>query len=182
MGKTFLMEFLAEQQPRVIVVDSKGRVNWKGYHLTTNPQGAFLADKVIYRPEGGAPPEEWWPEAVQSLIERGGGVIIVDEMSYIVTVNRITKGLSDAFRLGGEQSVGVWYCAQESTAVHNTTLRQAGLIIMFYNQGASDREKLAAIVGDMAHVTAYLPKYQFVVFVRGETYDRDAIPTYMVEA
>lgn len=178
MGKTFLTERWLEQQPRVIVVDSKHRVNWKGYHLTDNPVAALLTDKVIYRPPSGRPPDDWWFEAVQVLHERGGGIIYIDEMSFITDANRIPKGLGDAFRLGRELGVGIWFSAQESTTVHNTTLRQAEMLVMFYNQGASDRDKLARIVGDMAFVTAYLPKYEFVVFVRGETYDHDAVPTY----
>lgn len=180
MGKTFLAEHLLAQQPRVIVVDSKHRVNWKGYHLTDNPVAALLEDRVIYRPPGGRPPAEWWAEAVQTLHARGGGVIYVDEMAFISDPNRIDKGLADAFRLGGELGVGIWFSAQESTTVHNTTLRQAEMLILFYNQGASDRDKLGKIVGDMAYTTAHLPKYRFVVFVRGETYDHNEIPVYEV--
>lgn len=178
MGKTFAVERLLDQQPRVIVVDSKHRVNWKGYHLTDNPVAALLTDKVIYRPPNGKPPDEWWMEAVLSLHERGGGVIYVDEMSVITDANRIPKGLSDAIRLGRELGVGIWFAAQESTTVHNTTLRQADMLVMFYNQGESDRVKLAGIVGDMAFITAHLPKYHCIVFVRGETYDHDSVPTY----
>lgn len=180
MGKTFLAEHLLEQQPRVVVVDSKHRVRWSGYHLTDNPVAALLADKVIYRPPGGAPPDSFYWEAVNTLHERGGGTLYVDEMSYVTSANRIPKGLADAFRLGGEIGVGVWYSAQESTTVHNTTLRQSELLILFYNQGASDREKLAKVTGDMAFVTAHLPKYEFVVFERGETYDHEAVPVYKV--
>lgn len=180
MGKTFLAEHLLAQQPRVIVVDSKHRVNWEGYYLTDNPVAARLKPRVIYRPPSGKPPDSWWFETVQVLHEHGGGVIYVDEMSYISDSHRIPPGLADAFRLGGEIGVGIWFSAQESTSVHNTTLRQAELLVMFYNQGASDRDKLSRIVGDMGHVTAYLPKYEFVVFVRGETYDHDAVPVYKV--
>lgn len=181
MGKTFLAERMLEQQPRVIVVDSKGFVKWKGYHLTSNPVAALTEDKVIYRPSDGKPPPGFWAEAVRSLHARGGGVIYVDEMSYVTDSNRIDKGLADGFRLGGEIGVGFWYAAQESTTVHNTTLRQSEALVMFYNQGASDRDKLGRIVGDMAYVTAYLQPWQFVVFERGETYDGEAVPIYTVD-
>lgn len=180
MGKTFLAEHLLEQQPRVIVVDSKHRVNWTGYHLTDNPVAALLTDKIIYRPPSGTPPADWWAEAVHTLHENGGGIIYIDELSFIVTPNVITKGLGDGFRLGGELGVGIWWSAQESTSIHNTTMRQAEMLILFYNQGASDRDKISRIVGDMGHVTSNLPKYEFVVFVRGETYDHDAVAVYKV--
>lgn len=181
MGKTFMVEHLVEQQPRYIVVDSKHRVQWKGAHLTDNPIAALMTDRVIYRPDGGKPPQHWWAEAVQSLHERGGGVLVVDEMSFVTGPGVIDKGLADAFRLGGELGVGVWFCGQESTTIHNTTLRQAEMIVLFYNQGASDRDKLARIVGDMAYTTAHLQPFDFIVFVRGETYDHDAIPVYRIE-
>lgn len=180
MGKTYLLEFLLQQQPRWIVVDSKHMVKYKGAYLTSDPVAALLQDKVIYRPESGRPPEDFWMEAVRSLHERGGGVLVIDEGSYITSATQIPKGLADAIRLGGELGVGVWILAQESTSVHNTTLRQSDMIVMFYNQGASDREKLSMITGDMAFATAHLEKYQFIVFQRGETYDHDAIPVYTV--
>jgi hypothetical protein len=186
MGKTFLVEFLLREQKRVIVIDSKGMITWKGYHLTENPVAALLlvrdGHKVIYRPRSGVPPESWWAEAVQVLHECGGGVIYIDELSYLVTPNKIDKGLADGFRLGGEIGVGFWYSAQESTSIHNTTLRQSGIIIVFYNQGHSDREKLAAAIGDMGHGTVDLDKYHFMVFVRGETYDHSAVPVYTMNA
>lgn len=182
MGKTFLVERLLSNQPRVIVVDSKHRVNWKGYHLTTNPMSAFLTDKVVYRPADGVPPGNWWRGALDSLHERGGGIIYIDELSVICTPNRIPQGLADDFRIGRELGVGIWWAAQESTAIHNTALRQADQLILFYNQGASDREKLISIVGDMGEVSGHLPKYDFVLFVRGETYDGQNVPTYRAMA
>lgn len=180
MGKTFAVEHLVAQQPRVIVVDSKHRINWPGYHLTDNPVAALLEDRVIYRPPGGKPPEDWWMQAVESLHERGGGVVYVDEMPVVCTENRIPQGLADGFRIGAELGVGIWFSAQETTTIHNTTLRQAEQLVLFYNQGASDRDKITRIVGDMGEVTGHLDKYDFVVFVRGETYDGDAIPVYRI--
>lgn len=181
MGKTFLVERLAAQQPRMIVVDSKHRVNWKGFHLTDNPIAALLEDRVIYRPPNGRPPEDFWAGALNSLSERGGGVVYIDELPVIVTSNRIPQGLADLFRVGGEIGVGVWWAAQESTSIHNTTMRQAEQLILFYNQGASDRDKVTGVVGDMGEVTGHLEKYDFVVFVRGETYEHEAIPVYRVK-
>lgn len=180
MGKTFLMEGLLSPQPRVIVVDSKHRVNWKGYHLTDNPVAALLQDRVIYRPPNGRPPDDWWRESMLSLHDRGGGIVYIDELSIICTANVIPSGLADIIRLGRELGVGVWWSAQESVSIHNTPLRQADQLIMFYNQGASDRDKLIRIVGDMGEVTGELKEYQFVVFVRGETYDNQDIPVYQV--
>jgi hypothetical protein len=178
MGKTFLVERLAAEQPRIIVVDSKHRVNWKGYYLTDNPVAALLEDKVIYRPPNGVPPADFWESALASLVERGGGVLYIDEIPVIVTQNTMPKGLANVFRVGGELGVGVWWASQESTTIHNTTMRQCNQLVLFYNQGNSDREKVMGIVGDMAEITAHLPKYEFVVFVRGETTDAQAIPVY----
>lgn len=181
MGKTFLMEWLVAPQPRVLVVDSKHRVNWSGYHLTDNPVAALLQDHVIYRPPTGRPPDDFWREAMLSLHDRGGGIIYIDELSIICTANTIPSGLADVIRLGRELGVGVWWSAQESVSIHNTPLRQCEQLIMFYNQGASDRDKLIRIVGDMGEVTGELKEYQFVVFVRGETYDNQDIPVYQVD-
>lgn len=182
MGKTFLVERLAQEQPNIIVIDSKGRVNWKGFHLTDNPLAALLEARVIYRPASGVPPEDWWIQAMRSMQERGGGVIYIDELPVITTAGKIPKGLADIFRVGAELGVGVWWSAQESTTIHNTTLRQSEQLILFYNQGASDRDKIIRVVGDMGEVTSRLDKYQFIVFVRGETYDNDEIQVYQAVA
>jgi len=80
--------------------------------------------------------------------------------------------------VGAELGVGVWYSAQESTTIHNTVLRQAQQLVLFYNQGTSDREKMLGIVGDMAEVTAHLPNYDFIVFEQGVTKDGAPIPVY----
>lgn len=181
MGKTYLMEELVGDQKRSLVVDSKHRVSWKGYHLTDNPVAALLQDKVIYRPATGRPPDDFWREAMLSLHDRGGGIIYIDELSIICTANKIPSGLADVVRLGRELGVGVWWAAQESTAIHNTMMRQADQLVMFYNQGASDRDKLVKIVGDMGETTSQLDKYQFVVFERGETYDNQAVPVYQAD-
>jgi hypothetical protein len=180
MGKTFLVERLAAEQPRIIVVDSKHRVNWKGYYLTDNPAAALLEDRVIYRPPTGEPPAEWWEAALESLVERGGGVIYVDELPVVVTSSKIPRGLAKILRVGGELGVGIWWSAQESTTIHNTTIRQCNQVVLFYNQGASDREKVMGVVGDMAEITGHLPPYDFIVFVRGETTDNQQIPVYRV--
>lgn len=181
MGKTFLMERLLEQQPRVIVVDPKHRIAWKGYHMTDSPLGALQRDKVIYRPaDTGIPPDDFWWTAAEDLHDRGGGIIYIDELSVVCSDSRVPKGLAKTVRLGGELGVGVWWAAQESTSIHNTMMRQCEQLILFYNQGASDRDKITRIVGDMGEATAKLREYQFVVFVRGETYDNEAIPVYKV--
>lgn len=180
MGKTFLCERLAQEQERIIVVDSKERVNWKGFHLTNNPMGALIQDRVIYRPPTGVPPEDWWVSAMDSLSERGGGVIYIDEIPVITTSGKIPAGLAKVFRVGSEIGVGVWWSAQESTTIHNTTLRQSEQIVLFYNQGASDREKITKIVGDMGEITGKLDPWQFIVFVRGETRDGEDTKLYRV--
>lgn len=182
MGKTFLIERLAAKQPRFVVVDSKHRVNWKDFHLTSNPAATHLRNRIIYRPPSGRPPDSWWEHTMYDLHDKGGGVIYVDEGPVVCTANRIPDGMAKVYRVGGELGVAIWMSSQESTTIHNTTMRQSNQIIMFYNQGASDRDKLARITGDMAEVTGKLHEYQFVVFVRGETYDADAVPVYQAVA
>lgn len=178
MGKTYLVERLAKEQPRIIVIDSKHRVRWKGFHLTDNPMSALLEDRVIYRPPNGVPPNEWWEQAMNFLHEQGGGVIYIDELPVIATDSKIPTGLAKVIRIGSEIGVGLWWSAQESTTIHNTPLRQSEQLILFYNQGASDRDKLIKIVGDMAEVTGRLKEYEFIVFIRGETRDGEPIDIY----
>jgi hypothetical protein len=51
---------------------------------------------------------------------------------------------------------------------------------LFYNQGASDRDKVTDVVGDMGEVTGHLEPWEFVVFERGQIYDNANIPVYKV--
>jgi hypothetical protein len=177
-GKTYLMGKLLEPQPRVIVVDSKHRVNWPGFFLTDDPDAALLRDKVIYRHEDKVP-NRFWEQAMDSLAERGGGIIYCDEMAELTTPNFAPPGLKTIFRLGGEIGVGCWWSAQESTGVMNTVIRQSDILLLFLNTGASDRDKLIQTAGDMGEVTSRLGLYEFVVFqAYGEGYDPDHIQTY----
>lgn len=181
-GKTFLMEQLLAEQPRVIVIDSKWRVKFKGFSLTHDARAALTEDKIIYRHGAEGVPSWFWEAARDSLVERGGGIIYLDEASVIVSPNKIPDGLGEVFRLGGEQGVAVWWSAQESTSIHNTLLRQSDLLALFFNQGASDRDKLIRTCGDIGEVTAYLPLWQFVVFQgAGTSYRPDSIPVYQVD-
>lgn len=177
-GKTFLFEKLLRDQPRVIVVDSKHRVRWNGYSLTDDPKAALLRDKVIYRHKGKVP-NEWWEDALEALHDRGGGIIYCDEMAELTSPNMAPAGIKTVFRLGGEIGVGCWWAAQEATGVNNTVIRQSEILCMFMNHGASDRDKLIGIVGDMGEVTAHLGYYEFVVFQSyGQSYDPRDIGVY----
>lgn len=181
-GKTFLMEKLLQPQPRVIVVDSKHRVRWPGFFLTDDPNAALLRDKVIYRPpEGKAPPNWFWTAAMDSLHDRGGGIIYLDEAGEITTANMLPAGLRTVIRLGGEIGVGVWWASQEATSVNNVLIRQSEILCLFMNHGASDRDKLIQTVGDMGEVPASLGFYEFVIYEgNGEAYDSSAIKVYKV--
>lgn len=176
-GKTFLMERLLDPQPRVIVVDSKHRVRWSGYYLTNDATAAAnTEDRVIYRPDA-AIPDSFWINAMDSLHERGGGVIYCDEMPEVTTSNFMPKGLKTVFRLGREIGVGVWWSAQEATGVHNTVIRQSDYLCLFMNHGASDRDKLIQTAGDMGEATANMHFYEFMLFTSsGEPYDPSDIP------
>lgn len=181
-GKTFLMERLCEQQKNVLVIDSKERVNWKGYYLTYSINATLLEPRTIFRHRAVAIPDTFWMRAVESLHERGGGVIYIDELPVLTGPNKISSGLADAFRLGAEIGVAVWWSAQESTGVHNTALRQSEVLCLFVNQGASDRDKLIRNVGDMGEVTAHLAPHEFVVYENfGAAYDASDIPVWKVK-
>lgn len=181
-GKTFLMEGLCKQQKNVLVIDSKERVNWKGYYLTYSINATLLEPRTIFRHRAVAIPDTFWMRAVESLHERGGGVIYIDELPVLTGPNKISSGLADAFRLGAEIGVAVWWSAQESTGVHNTALRQSEVLCLFVNQGASDRDKLIRNVGDMGEVTAHLAPHEFVVYENfGAAYDASDIPVWKVK-
>lgn len=181
-GKTFAMERLLAAQPRVLVIDSKHRVNWKGYSLTYDRAAALLENHTIYRHGEAGIPASFWEDAMQNLHERGGGVIYIDELPVLTGPNKMPAGLANVFRLGGEIGVGVWWSAQESTGVHNTAIRQSELMLLFLNQGASDRDKIIKTCGDIGEVTAHLEPWQFVVFENfGQAYDPTNIPVWRVE-
>lgn len=182
-GKTFLMERLCAEQRNVLVIDSKERVNWPGYYLTYDIRATLLEPKTIFRHRKVSIPDTFWMRAVESLHERGGGVIYIDELPVLTGPNKISSGLADAFRLGAEIGVAIWWAAQESTGVHNTALRQSEVLALFVNQGASDRDKLIKNVGNMGEVTAHLAPHEFVVYENfGAAYDATDIPVWKVDA
>lgn len=182
-GKTFLMTALLVEQPRVIVIDSKHRVEIPGFSLTYDWRSAanLATDKLIYRHQGPIP-NDFWHRAMQSLHDAGGGVIYLDEAPVITTANSIPSGLKDVVRLGGELGVAVWWSGQEATGVNNTLIRQSDVILLFHNNGASDRDKLIQTCGDMGEATYVLQPWEFMVYQSGgKTYDPSAIPVYKVE-
>lgn len=183
-GKTFLMERMLASQPRDLVVDSKHRVKWPGYYLTDDPTAAMLRDKVIYRPpEGKTPPAWFWTAAMDSLHERGGGIIYLDEAGEVTTPNMIPSGLRTVVRLGREIGVGVWWSSQEATSVSNVLIRQSDILCLFMNHGASDRDKLIQTCGDMGEVPGVLGFYEFTIYqANGAAYDSQNINVYKAPA
>lgn len=177
-GKTKLMEKLLADQPRVIIVDDKHRVNFPGYHLTSDPAAALLEPKTIFRPEGKIPPQ-FWEDVLTTLHKAGGGILYIDELSEQCTPNSMPEGLKTILRMGRELGVGLWFSAQSATEIFNTAIRQADVLILFLNVGASDRDKIIKTAGDIGEVTAHLQLYQFVVFESAnQAYDPEAIPAY----
>lgn len=180
-GKTFLMEQLLESQPRVLIVDDKHRVNFPGYHLTSNPAAALLEPKTIYRPDGNIP-SEFWEDALDALHKAGGGIIYIDELSEQSSPNSMPAGLKSILRMGRELGVGLWWSAQSATEIYNTAIRQSDILILFLNVGASDRDKIIKTAGDIGEVTAHLNLYEFVVFESAnQAYDPEQIPAWKYE-
>ncbi len=183
-GKTYAAEKFLEDQPRVVIVDPKHRVNFPGYHLTYNVAAALLEDKTIYRPpEDEKIPNSFWQDAKQVMNEKGGGVVYVDELAVITTPNTIPSGLRDLLNTGRELGVGVWYAAQAASEIPNTALRGSNVLVLFVNVGASDRDKIIRNAGDIGEVTASLDFRQFVIVeLANRTYDPDHIPVYTIPA
>lgn len=181
-GKTKLFELHLENQPRVVVVDSKHRVNFKGYHLTSSPTAALLEARTIYRPDGPIP-DSFWEDVMYKLHEDGGGILYIDELSEVCSPSHMPAGLKSIFRMGRELGVSVWWSAQSATEVTNTALRQSNIMCLFMNQGASDRDKIIKIAGDIGEATAALDFYEFMVFeAENKAYDPLHIPVYRVPA
>lgn len=181
-GKTFLAEKLLEDQPRVVVVDPKHRCNFPGYYLTENPAAALLEDKTIFRPTGKIP-NTFWEDCKDELHEKGGGIVFIDELAVITGPNTIPPGLRDLFNTGREIGVGVWFAAQASSEIPNTALRGSNVLILFTNVGASDRDKIIRIAGDIGEITAHLDLREFVVVeLANRAYDPARIPVYTLNA
>jgi hypothetical protein len=175
---------LLKQQPRVVVVDSKHRVDWDGFSLTYDWRAAanFATHKIIYRHRGDIPPE-FWRRVLQSLHDAGGGVLYLDEAPAITSPSSAPSGLKDVIRMGGQLGVGVWWAGQEATGVNNTLIRQSDVLLLFHNNGASDRDKLIQTCGDMGEATYVLQPWEFMVYESGgKTYDPGKIPVYKVES
>lgn len=181
-GKTYLAEKLLADQPRVIVVDPKRRVNWPGYHLTENPAAALLEPKTIFRPKGPIP-NSFWVDCKEVLHEMGGGIVYIDELAVITTPHTIPAGLRELFNTGRELGVGVWFAAQAASEIPNTALRGSNVLVLFVNVGASDRDKIIRTAGDIGEVTAHLDMREFVVVeLANRAYDPAHIPVYTVNA
>ena len=177
-GKTYLMQRLLDEQPRVIIVDDKHRVNFPGYHLTSNPSAALLEPKTILRPQGPLP-NTFWEDCLTTLHKAGGGIVYIDELSEQCTQNSMPPGLKTILRMGRELGVGLWWSAQSATEVFNTAIRQSDVLLLFLNVGASDRDKIIKTAGDIGEVTAHLNLYEFVIFESSNrAYDPAAIPAW----
>lgn len=181
-GKTFFMEHMLKDQDRVVIIDTKHRVNFRGYFLTSDPAAALLEKKVIYRPQGKVP-NSFWEDLLDKLAEDGGGVVYIDELAIVSTPNTIPSGLQEIFNTGRELGVVVWWSAQAATEIPNTALRSSTVLVLFVNVGASDRDKIIRNAGDIGEVTAHLKFREFVIVeLANKAYDPAHISVYTLNA
>lgn len=80
-GKTTLARVFLESRPYVVVIDSKGELDWPGWKITSNPDviSQVEASKIIYRPPY-ATLQEDVSELFLMIYEQGGWTVFVDEV------------------------------------------------------------------------------------------------------
>ena len=161
-GKTFLVRALLSTVQRVVVADPKGTLtSWGLTDWNGNPK-ALKQD--MYRLRIPAPLDGDWEPYCAAIYQQGDVLLYIDEMYGVVPPGkRLPPYLNALYTRGRELGIGVWAATQRPAWVPLVMLSEAEWIVTFRLQLESDRQRIAAIVGEK--VLARVPdKYGFWLY------------------
>lgn len=167
-GKTTLAEYILRFFPFVVVLDTKGYINWPGYKLykakrntAFKTAGQFQndakvfkqlinakEDKLIFRPSAKwLRDDEQIEKFFQWIYWRENCVLYVDEATSITTSTYIPDSFFDCIVRGRELGVQTFVSSQRPSGIKPELLTETEHVYCFKLRGVADKEKVEKLCG-----------------------------------
>lgn len=169
-GKTTLARQLLKTRPFVVVIDSKGTLNWEEYtRAMTARQLMRLGNeptenpRLLYRPSY----DEMQNEAVQDsvwswLYQRGHCTLYVDELAAVTNGEQAPRGYGAGLMRGRETGIEVWSATQRPTRIPRIALSESEHVYCFHLRLRQDRVRVQELTGIDEDEIGALAKRTFI--------------------
>ena len=165
-GKTFLAQKLLNDFQYVVVLDSKGTINWTGYKIYRSLKQLVKAreDKLIYRPNIKEVRDEKIIDAFFFWVyERQRTCLYIDEVFAVVSGNSIPDGYHACLTRGRERDITLISSTQRPKRIPQEILSEAENLYIFKLRLENDRDKIEEIIGDTEeNLIKNLPNRYFI--------------------
>lgn len=151
-GKTYLMRHLAARTKRVIILDSKGRLDdWNAEDYSRDAVQRFIRGDDIrlrYRADKDTDASDLWEDAIHTAWSAERCIVYIDELYAVIPPGtRVSPGLAALWTRGREYGIGVWCCTQRPAWVPLFALSESDHFFMFRLTLDEDRKRMAAFMG-----------------------------------
>lgn len=163
-GKTTLAEMVCRSRPWVVVLDSKGTLQWSGYQVHTRLASLTesTAPRLLYRP---VYEELQDPDVLDRFFEwiyrRERTTLYVDEVYAIAQGDRFPYHFGACLTRGRELGIEVFTATQRPSRIPAIVLSESEHLYVFKLKLPRDRDKIEEMTGIDADVVRDLPKHQF---------------------
>jgi hypothetical protein len=164
-GKTTLAQTLLEQRDYVVVFDTKGRIQWPGYHLHTDFAKLTRDDHphLIWRPS-------FTDLRNPGLMNRAWGWIYLrkrttayaDELKDHMVGQLAPPNYERCVTRGREHEISVWSGTQRPSKIPMVALSESETYFVFYLKLPQDRERAEELTGIDYERIETLPKHVFM--------------------
>ncbi len=169
-GKTTLAEFLInayahrENVPFVVVLDTKGKIKWKGYHVITSFSQLIETkyEKVIYYPNVH---EQFDLEVLDNFFKwiflRENTILYVDETSSVAESQKIPFHYKGCLARGRELNITVFSSTQRPKGIPAIIISESANKYVFRLQLEGDRKRVKEFTGITDEDISRLPRHCF---------------------
>lgn len=150
---------------------------WKNTDGVFNPE----AKVQIYLPTFPAIQDPVLNRLCFGLLERGGVVLHIEDMSQVATESKSPMGLTALMTDGRAAEVVMLMCAQRPVGIPRNMIDQAENFVFFRMPDIDDRLRASKILGDKRVETTILPKRYFWYLHEGDDYPTKFSPLPLSE-
>lgn len=170
-GKTTLVREIAKFRDVVVVLDTKGFIDWDGYELHKDFASLIKSKalKLIFRPDG-----KWLrdDDAIELffrwIYERENTTIYIDEATSITSAYKIPQGYFDCIVRGREKNVEVWTSTQRPKKIAQEILTESENCYCFQIRNENDMKVLIDMYGIDSETLKKMPEHYFIYSRNGE--------------
>jgi hypothetical protein len=153
-GKTFLAETYLAGFPNVVVLDTKGFVDWNlaGFPPVYDSLSELVKNvkdgKAIYRPNPFEMDMEFYDKFFEWVYERQNTIVYIDELMSIATSSQIPFFLKAILTRGRQRNTACWSLTQRPSGIPIICMSEATHFFVFDLNIKEDRDRLKKITGN----------------------------------